>query len=111
MELLGTIQARDDATAERDAWVTLISAHSFLASVAPREGISPLHRQPLTLKPRPDCARIMLDGNEVGMIEWAQDDSDRLIVWASHIAKIHAASVAIDIAARLGMRYFPDETA
>jgi hypothetical protein len=105
MELLGTIEPRDGTTAERNAWVALISAHSSLASVTPRQGINPFTRKPHNFEARPESARILLDGMDVGAVSWAQDDSDRLVVHSELAAKTHVALVAQDIADKLGMRF------
>jgi hypothetical protein len=66
MDLLGTIRPGDSAEVERSVWVALISAHSFLASVAPRRGINPFTKKPHTFEAPPDSARIVLDSMDVG---------------------------------------------
>ena len=68
MKLLGTVEPFDGATAERNAWVALISAHSSLAPVAPRQGINPFTRKPHSFEARADSARIVLDGIDVGTV-------------------------------------------
>jgi len=45
MDLVGTIRLGDGATAERNTWVALIYAHSFLAPVAPRQGVNPFTKK------------------------------------------------------------------
>src|ERR1700744_5295804 len=72
MELLGTVEPLDGATAERNAWVALISAHSSLAPVTPRQGINPFTRKPHSFEARADSARILLDEIDVGAVRWAE---------------------------------------
>jgi hypothetical protein len=108
MDLLGTIRPGDSAEVERSVWVALISAHSFLASVAPRRGINPFTKKPHTFEAPPDSARIVLDSMDVGAVNWAEDGSNCLVVWSAPAAKIRVAVIAQDIAARLGMRFVPD---
>jgi hypothetical protein len=108
MDLLGTIEPGDGTTAERNAWVALIPAHSSLASVTPRQGVNPFTRKPLKFEAPADSARILLDGMDVGAAHWAEDGSDRLVVWSEPAAKTRVALIAQDIAARLGMRFIPD---
>jgi hypothetical protein len=110
MDLLGTIRP-GDSDVDRNAWAALISAHSFLASVAPRRGINPFTKKPHTFEAPTDSARIVLDGVEVGAVNWAEDDSNCLVVWSAPAAKIRVAVIAQDIAARLGMRFVPDGAA
>jgi hypothetical protein len=107
MKLLGTVEPFDGATAERNAWVALISAHSSLAPVAPRQGINPFTRKPHSFEARADSARILLDDIDVGTVHWAEDGSSRLVVWSTPAAETRVTVVAQDIAARLGMRFIP----
>ena len=68
MILLATVEPFDGATAERNAWVALISAHSSLASVAPRQGINPFTRKPHSFGARADSALILFDDIDVGAV-------------------------------------------
>ena len=108
MDLVGTIRPGDSATVERNTWVALISAHSFLASVAPRQGVNPFTRKPHAFQAPADSARIVLDGADVGAIRRAEDDSNCLLVWSAPAAKPRVTVIAQDIAARLGMQFAPE---
>jgi hypothetical protein len=107
MILLATVEPFDGATAERNAWVALISAHSSLASVAPPLGINPFTRKPYSFEARADFARILLDDIDIGAVHWAEDGSSRLVVWSTPAGRTRVTVVAQDIAARLGMRFVP----
>jgi hypothetical protein len=56
-------------------------------------------------KAAPDCARLLAGGIEVGMIHWAEDGSQCLAVWAEIGAEAQVATVAEEVASRLGWRY------
>jgi hypothetical protein len=111
MDLVGTIRPGDSATVERNAWVALISAHSFLAPVAPRQGVNPFTKKPHAFQAPADSARIVLDGVDVGAVRWAEDDSNCLVVWSAAAAKTRVTVIAQDVAARLGMRFVPEGAA
>ena len=53
----------------------------------------------------PDCARVLAGGIEVGMLHRAIDDSQRLAVWAAMGAEAPIATVAEEVASRLGWRH------
>jgi hypothetical protein len=105
MDLLGTIEAADGATAGRNEWIALIGAHSSLAPVPPRRGINPFTKEPHNYAAAPDSARILLDGVEVGAIHWAQDQSNRLLVRSVAAVVTHVNLIAQEAASRLGWRF------
>jgi hypothetical protein len=102
MELLGTIEPGDGAAADRKEWNAVIAAHSFLSPGQPQQGVNPFTREPLTYKPAPDYALIIVDGAKVGAIHWAMDDSRRLVLWSIPTARIQVIDTAQDVASRLG---------
>jgi len=58
-----------------------------------------------------DCAHVVVEGIEVGMIHWAMDDSQKLVVWSATGAEVQVAVVAEHVATRLGWRYVREDAA
>src|SRR5215471_360471 len=108
MDLLGTIEPKAGTTSGQDEWISLIGAHPSLASVPARLGINPFTKGPYLYKARPDTARVLVEGLAVGSIEWAQDESQRLVVWSDAAANVQVEDVAVDVASRLGWKYVPE---
>jgi hypothetical protein len=104
-ELIGTIEPLPGSVAGKAEWVALIKAHASLGAVEPKQGINPFTKKPTVLEPRPDIARVLVDGKDVGSIHWAMDNSYQLVVWAEMGARNVVADVASDIASRLGWRF------
>jgi hypothetical protein len=107
MDLLGTIEPSAGATSGQNERITLIGTHPSLAPVPPRQGINPFTKGPCLYKARPDTARVLIEGREVGSIEWAQDESQLLVVWSDAATNAQVAKVAADVASQLGWRYVP----
>jgi hypothetical protein len=105
MEFLGAIEPGIDGTAGKPEWVELIESHPQLSHAPDKQGINPFTRRPMLFKAAPDCARVLAGEIEVGMIHWAMDDSQRLAVWAEMGAEAQVATVAEEVASRLGWRY------
>jgi hypothetical protein len=70
-----------------------------------KQGINPFTRRHMLYKAAPDCARVLAEGIEIGTIHWAEDGSQRLAVWAAMGADVEVATVAEEVASRLGWRY------
>src|SRR5262245_10762396 len=102
MDLLGTIAPALAATSGRDDWISLIGVHPSLAPVPARQGINPFTKGPYLFKAPRDSARVMVADAEVGSIVWAEDESQMLVVWSTATERAQVASVAIDVASRLG---------
>ena len=105
MKLLGAIEPGIVGTAGKPQWIWLIESHPQLSHVPDKQGVNPFTRRPMLYKAAPDCARVLAGGIEVGMIHWAEDASQSLIVWAVMGAEAQVATVADDVASRLGWRY------
>jgi len=110
-ELVGTIEPEPGSLAGNDEWIALISAHSALASVAPKQGTNPFSRKPMVYSPSPDAATVVVDGTTIGAIHWAMNDSRQLIVWSEPEAKNRLVVIASDVASRLGWRFVAREEA
>jgi hypothetical protein len=105
MQLLGTIEPDDAASAGQGEWIALIGKHSSLAAPLPKQGINPFTKQPHLFEPAKDHASVVLDGGKVGAIHWAMDGSHRLIVWSAPGAISHVTDIALDVASRLKWRF------
>ena len=110
-ELVGTIEPEPGSLAGKDEWIALISAHSALASVAPKQGTNPFSRKPMVYSPSPDAATVVVDGTTIGAIHWAMNDSRQLIVWSEPEVKNRLVVIASDVASRLGWRFVAREEA
>jgi hypothetical protein len=105
MEFLGAIEPGIDGTVGMPEWIKLIDSHPQLSHVPDKEGINPFTRRPMLYKAAPGCARVSAGEIEIGMIDWAMDDSQRLAVWAAMGAQEQVATVAEEVASQLGWRY------
>jgi hypothetical protein len=110
-DLVGTIEPDAGSLAGKNEWIALIGIHSALALHEPKQGVNPFTRTPMSFKPHPDAARVVIDGTQVGSIHWAMDDSRRLVVWAEPAAKSRVVDIANDVASKLGWRFVDHEEA
>lgn len=101
-EFVGTIEPDTGSLAGKNEWIALIGVHSALALYEPKQGINPFTKAPISFKPHPDTARVVVDGVQVGSIHWAMDDSRRLVVRAERAAIARVIAIANDVASRLG---------
>ena len=105
MELLGTIEPNTEVATGKPEWIRLIEAHPELSPVPPKEGINPFTRDPYLYRARPDTARVVAEVGQLGLIEWAQDESRRLVVWSNPGSEAKVRSIAEDVASTLGWRF------
>jgi hypothetical protein len=109
MDFIGVISAASDPPGvDQQRWIDTISRHPALVSLAPRRGINPFTKQPMDYLAHPASARVLVGGNDVGWMEWAQDDSKQIAVFGP--ASL-VAPVAEEIAALLGATFKPEPTA
>jgi hypothetical protein len=102
MELVGVICAAVDPPGiDRDRWLALIALDSRLSPVPPREGINPFTRKPTIFRAPPETARVHLDGEEAGGIEWSQSETHELLVFSTSSAAQAVAAVAGELAVKL----------
>jgi hypothetical protein len=100
MDFVGEIVREPDPPGiDRQRWIDLIREHPNLVPPQPREGISPFTKRSMTINPPPDVARVIIDGEEVGVMSWALDDSNLINVYGE--LRI-LAPLAHDIARSLG---------
>jgi len=106
MDFIGVIAtASDPPGVDQQRWIDSISKHPALAPVAPRSGINPFTKQPQLYAAHPAAARVIVHGNDVGTMSWAQDDSNQIDVFGP--ADL-VAPVAEEIAALLGATFKPE---
>jgi len=89
----------DPAGIDLDEWIKIIAAHPNLERLPSVEGINPFTRAPMTFKGHPGEANVIIDGKIVGTLEWAPDDSQRILV-SGDPARVNA--IATEVAAKLG---------
>ncbi len=92
---------------DQQRWIETISKHPALASFAPSRGINPVTKQPTDYPPHPAAARVLVDGNDVGRMEWAQDDSNPIAVFGPVDV---VGPIARDIAVLLGATFRAEPT-
>jgi hypothetical protein len=103
MDLIGRLFPRAVCNSlDKQAWIALIDRHPNLARPEPRLMINPFNRKPMMVGPRADAARIIIEGAEVGGMEWFLDGESGINVWGQSTAVI---SVAEDIANTLGAEF------
>jgi hypothetical protein len=107
MELVGTIEPPAGAVSVMAEWITLIGMHPSLTTVPPQQGINPFTKGPFMFKARQDAARVLYEGARVGFIEWAQDDSQVLVVFSNTGVETVVTKIAVDVASRLGWKFSP----
>ena len=82
VDFVGVIKADPDPPGiNRARWIALIQDHPNLMRLEPREGINPFTREPITIYPKPDSAKVVVDGREVGMMETCQSGANEISVW------------------------------
>jgi hypothetical protein len=101
----GVIQGDPQRPIGLERWAAAIVTDDRLRPPDPVEGIDPFTREPLTFRPHPGTAYVVEQGVPVGMMTWAEDDSDEILVSGS--API-VRTVAEEIAERLSGRFVPD---
>ena len=111
MTSLGTIERDHSSATGRTEWIHLIDSHPQLSQVADKQGINPFTKGAMEYKAARDCAHVLVEGIEIGMIHWAMDDSQRLVVWSAAGAEAQVAAVAENVASRLGWRYVREDSA
>lgn len=103
MDFVGVIAAASDPPGiDRQRWIDTIPKHPALASVPPGRRINPFTGQPQEFPANPATARIVIEGKDVGMMGWAQDESNVIIVYGP--ADL-VRTVANEIAGLLGATY------
>src|SRR4051794_22828791 len=99
-DIIGEIVREPDPPGiDNRRWIDLIREHPSLVPPEAREAISPFSKRPMTIKPLPDVARIVVDGVEVGVMSWSLDASNLIHVFGEPQAVI---PLAHEIARSLG---------
>jgi hypothetical protein len=103
MHFLGEIRSEPDPPGiSRELWIDLIRAHTNLECVPPIEGINPFTRATFVYRSPPDSARVIIAGEEMGTMIWAEDGSNRINVFGEPQPVI---PLAREIAETLGGRF------
>ena len=81
-DIIGEIVREPDPPGiDNRRWIALIREHPNLVPPEPREAISPFTKKRMVIKPLPDVARVIIDGEEVGSMSWSMDDSNLINVF------------------------------
>jgi hypothetical protein len=100
MDFLGSITAAPGIDLGR--WLQLIESHPKLAAFPSREGINPFTKGPYTYRAHPGDAHVVVNGEKVGAMTWAQDGTNRIDVEGTTGL---VEPVAIEVAAELAGAY------
>jgi hypothetical protein len=102
-DIIGEIEGEPDTSGiNKERWIDLIREHPNLVPPEPREAISPFTKKRMVIKPLPDVARVIIDGEEVGAMSWSMDDSNLIHVFGEPRAVV---PLAHEIARTLGGRF------
>ncbi len=105
MDLIGEIVREPDPPGlDKRQWIDLIQKHPQLVALEPREAINPFTKKITIVPPRTDVARVLQDGDEIGLMSWAEDDSNLINVFGEAQAMI---PLVIEVAGILGGRFSP----
>jgi hypothetical protein len=96
MQFFGAIRAKvGGPPITYDRWCEYVRRRSDLARSAPRTGRNPKTGEPMTIRPRPDGATVVIDGRKIGNVGWSLSGEDEVIVsgdpelivpWATAVA-------------------------
>lgn len=97
---LGSIKAHPGLPGvDRDRWTGLIGTHPNLRPASPKTGINPFTRRPPAFRLHPDFAWVVIAGEQVGSVSWAEDGSNQIAVWGESGG---VDEIARQVAAQLG---------
>ena len=100
MDCVGVIESKPDPPGiDRDKWIALISLRSDLVPPQPREITNPFTGEPATVFAPETTALLFLDGQDVGLFCWAENEENVLVVSGDLMMLRH---VAEEIAQDLG---------
>lgn len=103
MDFIGQIVREPDPPGiDNQRWIDLIRRHPNLLPPEPKQGINPFTKQTMVIKPLPDVARVIVDGDEVGAMSWSLDDSNLINVFGDPQAVVPLAQ---ELAETLGGRF------
>jgi hypothetical protein len=103
MNFIGEILREPDPPGiDHRSWIALIREHPQLVQPEAREAINPFTKETMVVQPRPDVARVVVDGEVVGSMSWSEDDSNLINVFGETKAVV---PLAIEIAGSLGGRF------
>jgi hypothetical protein len=103
MEYIGDILSDPDLPdISRERWAELIREHPNLVPPQPHEIINPFTKEAVIIRPRTDCASVVVGGKVVGSMSWVEDDSNGIGVFGEPEAVVPLARA---IAGSLGGRF------
>jgi hypothetical protein len=107
MDYVGSIQfSSDQAAIDRDAWLSLIKSHPSLVAPESQRTINPFTLEPMVVHPSESSAMIVVDGQNIGALQWPQDNDDNLlVVFGDPVVQ----ALAIEIAELFGGSFVPVE--
>jgi hypothetical protein len=81
MDFYGIIRARDGGPPlTYEAWCEFVARRKDLVRATPRTGRNPKTGEPLVIRPRPDGATIVVNGEKLGSVGWSLSGADEVVV-------------------------------
>jgi hypothetical protein len=81
MDFFGSIRSKKGGSAlTYERWCEFVSGCKDLVRPTPRTVRNPKTGEPMTIRPKPDSAFVILDAGRVGSVEWSQDGADEVFV-------------------------------
>jgi hypothetical protein len=101
MDFYGTIRAKNGGPPlSYDRWCEFVSGCKDLVRGTPITGRNPKTDEPLTIRPRPDGASVVINAKRVGFVEWSQSGEDEVFVSGDpNVIVSWAAAVAAELGA------------
>ncbi|MEZ6139648.1 MAG: hypothetical protein R3B84_03665 [Zavarzinella sp.] len=81
MKVEGTIEPDSNISSlSREPWCQLVDRRAELPRPEPRQAINPFTCQSMTIRPTPDVALVILNGECVGDVSWSMDEDVPLVI-------------------------------
>ena len=102
---IGTIESNVDKSICYQKWVDLVEQLDFLRSMEPRVGINPFTGKEVEFKPRKDIGLVYKGSDKVGSLDWAQDESNVLVVEAFESEVDYVIEIAEKVAEKINASF------
>lgn len=103
MEIYGTIRTKiGRPPLTYDRWYEFVSGCKDLVRATPITGRNPATGLPMVIRPRLDCASVVIGAQRVGFVEWSQSGEDEVFVSGDPNTIV---SWAVAVAAELGAEF------
>ena len=104
MDFYGVIRAKvGGRPITYDGWCEFVRSRPELVRATPRTGRNPKTGEPMTIYPRQDGAKVVINGHEIGHVGWSLTGEDEVIFNGNPALIIPwAISIAVELDAEFG---------